>query len=138
MKGRTYRYMTEKPLYAFGYGLSYSTFEYGKAKIRKDGDKVYVTVNVKNTSKTDGQEVVQLYVSRPDDTEGPSHALRAFRRVSIPAGKSADIEFELTPESFEWFDTNHNMMATMPGKYEILYGPSSDLTTLKKLNYEIK
>ena len=60
MKGRTYRYMTEKPLYAFGYGLSYSTFKYGKAKIRKDGDKVYVTVNVKNTSKTDGQEVVQL------------------------------------------------------------------------------
>jgi beta-glucosidase len=138
MKGRTYRYMTEKPLYPFGYGLSYSTFKYGKAKIRKDGDKVYVTVNVKNTSKTDGQEVVQLYVSRPDDTEGPSHALRAFRRVSIPAGKSADIEFELTPESFEWFDTNHNVMATMPGKYEILYGPSSDLTTLQKLNYEIK
>ena len=138
MKGRTYRYMTEKPLYPFGYGLSYSTFKYGKAKIRTDGDKVYVTVNVKNTSKTDGQEVVQLYVSRPDDTEGPSHALRAFRRVSIPAGKSADIEFELTPESFEWFDTNHNVMATMPGKYEILYGPSSDLTTLKKLNYEIK
>ena len=138
MKGRTYRYMTEKPLYAFGYGLSYSTFKYGKAKIRKDGDKVYVTVNVKNTSKIDGQEVVQLYIRRPGDTEGPSHALRAFRRVSIPAGKSANIEFELTPESFEWFDTNHNVMATMPGKYEILYGPSSDLTTLKKLNYEIK
>jgi beta-glucosidase len=138
MKGRTYRYMTEKPLYPFGYGLSYSTFNYGKAKIRKDGDKVYVSVNVKNTSKVDGEEVVQLYIRRPGDTEGPSHALRAFKRVSIPAGKSVDIEFELTPESFEWFDTNHNVMATMPGKYEILYGPSSDLSTLKKLNYEIK
>ncbi len=138
MKGRTYRYMTEKPLYPFGYGLSYSTFKYGKAKIRKDGDKVYVTVNVKNTSKVDGDEVVQLYLRRPGDTEGPSHALRGFKRVSIPAGNSVDVEFELTPESFEWFDTNHNVMATMPGKYEILYGPSSDLTVLKSLKYEIK
>ncbi len=138
MKGRTYRYMTEKPLYPFGYGLSYSTFKYGKAKIRKDGDKVYVTVNVKNTSKVDGDEVVQLYLRRPGDTEGPSHALRGFKRVSIPAGNSVDVEFELTSESFEWFDTNHNVMATMPGKYEILYGPSSDLTVLKSLKYEIK
>ena len=138
MKGRTYRYMTDKPLYPFGYGLSYSTFKYGKAKIRKDGDKVFVTVKVKNTSKLDGDEVVQLYVSRPGDTEGPSHALRAFRRVSIPKGKTANVEFELTPESFEWFDTNHNVMATMPGKFEILYGPSSDLTVLKSLKYEIK
>ena len=138
MKGRTYRYMTEKPLYPFGYGLSYSTFKYGKAKIRKAGDKVYVTINVKNTSKVDGDEVVQLYLRRPGDTEGPSHALRGFKRVSIPAGNSVDVEFELTPESFEWFDTNHNVMATMPGKYEILYGPSSDLTVLKSLKYEIK
>ena len=51
---------------------------------------------------------------------------------------SVDVEFELTSESFEWFDTNHNVMATMPGKYEILYGPSSDLTVLKSLKYEIK
>ncbi len=138
MKGRTYRYMTEKPLYPFGYGLSYSTFKYGKAKLRKDGDKVYVSVKVKNTSKLDGDEVVQLYVSRPGDAEGPSHALRAFKRVSIPAGKTVNVEFELTPESFEWFDTNHNVMATMPGKFEILYGPSSDLTVLKSLKYEIK
>lgn len=137
MKGRTYRYMTDKPLYPFGYGLSYSTFKYGKAKIRKDGDKVFVTVKVKNTSKLDGQEVVQLYVSRPGDTEGPSHALRAFRRVSIPKGKTVKVEFELTPESFEWFDTGHNLMTTMPGQYEILYGASSDLSTLKKLKYQI-
>ena len=138
MKGRTYRYMTDKPLYPFGYGLSYSTFKYGKAKLRKAGDKVYVSVKVKNTSKLDGDEVVQLYVSRLGDAEGPSHALRAFKRVSIPAGKTANVEFELTPESFEWFDTNHNVMATMPGKFEILYGPSSDLTVLKSLKYEIK
>ena len=138
MKGRTYRYMTDKPLYPFGYGLSYSTFKYGKAKIRKAGDKVYVSVKVKNTSKVDGQEVVQLYVSRPGDTEGPSHALRAFKRVSIPKGKTVNVEFELTPESFEWFDTGHNVMATMPGQYNILYGASSDMAALKKIQYTIK
>ena len=137
MKGRTYRYMTDKPLYPFGYGLSYSKFKYGKAKLRKEGDKVYVSIKVKNTSKLDGDEVVQLYVSRPSDAEGPSHALRAFKRVSIPARKTVNVEFELTPESFEWFDTNHNVMATMPGKYEILYGPSSDMNDLKKLKYQI-
>ena len=137
MKGRTYRYMTEKPLYPFGYGLSYSKFKYRKAKLRKDGDKVYVSVKVKNKSKLDGQEVVQLYVRRPGDSEGPSHALRAFKRVSIPARKTVTVEFELTPESFEWFDTNHNVMATMPGQYEILYGTSSDLNVLKKLNYQV-
>ena len=75
-------------------------------------------------------------MSRPGDTEGPSHALRAFRRVSIPKGKTVKVEFELTPESFEWFDTNHNLMTTMPGQ-EILYGNSSDLSTLKKLKYQI-
>ncbi|MBR5706828.1 MAG: glycoside hydrolase family 3 C-terminal domain-containing protein [Bacteroidaceae bacterium] len=137
MKGRTYRYMTEKPLYPFGYGLSYSSFKYGKAKLRKSGDKVFVSVKVKNTSKLDGEEVVQLYVRRPGDTEGPSHALRAFRRVSIPKGKTVTVEFELTPDSFEWFDTNHNVMAPLPGKYEILYGNSSDLSTLKKLTYKL-
>ena len=137
MKGRTYRYMTGKPLYPFGYGLSYSSFKYGKAKLRKSGEKVYVSVKVKNTSKLDGQEVVQLYLRRPGDTEGPSHALRAFKRVSIPKGKTVTVEFELTPDSFEWFDTNHNVMAPLPGKYEILYGPSSDLTMLKKLKCEI-
>ena len=137
MKGRTYRYMTEKPLYPFGYGLSYSSFKYGKAKLRKSGDKVFVSVKVKNTSKLDGEEVVQLYVRRPGDTEGPSHALRAFRRVSIPKGKTVTVEFELTPDSFEWFDTNHNVMAPLSGKYEILYGNSSDLNTLKKLNYQL-
>ena len=136
MKGRTYRYMTEKPLYPFGYGLSYSTFKYGKAKVKKVGDKVYVTIKVKNTSKRYGDEVVQLYVSQPDDKEGPSHALRAFRRVLIPAKSTAVVEFELTPESFEWFDPNINLMSPMSGKFEILYGPSSDKNSLKKFTVE--
>ena len=130
MKGRTYRYMTEKPLYPFGYGLSYSSFKYGKAKIKKSGDNYIVTVSVKNTSKIDGDEVVQVYLRRPGDTDGPSHALRAFKRVNVPAGKTVNVELELTPEQFEWFDPNCNLMRVMPGQYDVLVGGSSDLDNL--------
>ncbi|MBO4723753.1 MAG: glycoside hydrolase family 3 C-terminal domain-containing protein [Bacteroidaceae bacterium] len=133
MKGRTYRYMTEKPLYPFGYGLSYSKFDYKGAKIKKVGNNYMVTVSVKNSGKMDGDEVVQVYVRRPGDTEGPSHALRAFRRVNVPAGKTVKVEIELTPEQFEWFDPNINLMNVLPGKYEVLVGPNSDLSTLTKL-----
>ena len=133
MKGRTYRYMTEKPLYPFGYGLSYSKFDYKGAKIKKVGNNYIVTVNVRNSGKMDGDEVVQVYVRRPGDTEGPSHALRAFRRVNVPAGKTVKVEIELTPEQFEWFDPNINLMNVLPGKYEVLVGPNSDLSTLTKL-----
>ena len=137
MKGRTYRYMTEKPLYPFGYGLSYSTFKYGKAKVKKVADKYIVSVSVKNTGRMDGDEVVQLYIRRPGDTEGPRQALRGFKRVSVPAGKSVTVEFELTQESFEWFDTNVNDMNVLSGKYEILVGGSSDTENLMCLKVEI-
>ncbi len=136
MKGRTYRYMTEKPLYEFGYGLSYSTFKYKKAKVRKEGDKVYVTVKVKNKSKVDGDEVVQLYVSRPGDQEGPSHALRAFKRVTVPAKSVTTVEFELDSSSFEWFDENINMMNSLAGRYVVYYGGSSDIAKLKSFKVD--
>jgi len=138
MKGRTYRYMTEKPLYPFGYGLSYSKFAYKGIKIKKDGDNYKVSLKLKNTGKMDGDEVVQVYVSRPGDTEGPSHALRAFKRVSVPAGKKVKVELELTPEQFEWFDPNLNMMHTMNGEYEVLVGGNSDLATLKGKRVQIE
>jgi beta-glucosidase len=133
MKGRTYRYMTEKPLYPFGYGLSYSKFTYKGIKIKKSGENYIVSLKVKNNGKMDGDEVVQVYVRRPGDTEGPSHALRAFKRVNIGAGKTQKIEIELTPEQFEWFDPNINMMNVLPGQYEVLVGSNSNLSELKSL-----
>ena len=84
----------------------------------------------------DGDEVVQVYLRRPGDTEGPSHALRAFKRVNIGAGKTKKVEIELTPEQFEWFDPNLNVMHTMKGEYEVLVGGSSDLEKLNKLKIE--
>ena len=133
MKGRTYRYMTEKPLYAFGYGLSYSKFAYKGVKIRKSGDNYTVSLKLKNKGKMDGDEVVQVYLRRPGDAEGPSHALRAFKRVNVPAGKTVKVEIELTPEQLEWFDPNINLMNNLPGKYEVLVGASSDPDSLKVL-----
>ena len=133
MKGRTYRYMTEKPLYPFGYGLSYSKFTYKGIKIKKSGENYVVSLKVKNNGKMAGDEVVQVYVRRPGDTEGPSHALRAFKRVNIGAGKTQKVEIELTPEQFEWFDPNINLMNVLPGQYEVLVGGNSNLSELKSL-----
>ena len=131
MKGRTYRYMEAKPAFAFGYGLSYTTFEYGKAEV-KDGALV---VDVKNTGRRDGEEVVQLYIQRPDDKEGPIKTLRGFQRVSIPAGASATVSIPLTDETFEWWDSQSNTVRPLPGQYHLLVGSSSDDPKMQTVNY---
>ena len=142
MKGRTYRYMTEAPLFPFGHGLSYTTFNYGDAKLSANSisgkKKVKLTVPVTNSGNLDGEEVVQVYVKRVGDNEGPSHALRGFKRVGINKGATQDVVFELTTESFEWFDTNYNDMRAIEGEYEIYYGGTSDLSKLKKLSITVK
>ncbi|MBQ1799777.1 MAG: glycoside hydrolase family 3 C-terminal domain-containing protein, partial [Prevotella sp.] len=115
MKGRTYRYMTEKPLYPFGYGLSYTTFTYGEARL--DGMKL--TVPVTNTGSRDGDEIVQVYLSRPNDSEGPVQTLRAFKRVFIPKGQTVNVTLTLDEKSLEWFDTETNTMRPLKGAYTI-------------------
>ena len=106
MKGRTYRYFKGEPLFAFGYGLSYTDFEYGKAKLSarklKKDTPLKITVPVKNAGKADGEEVVQIYLRRPNDSEGPLKALRGFKRVNIAKGKTANVEIELRYKDFEW------------------------------------
>ena len=79
------------------------------------------------------KRVVQVYIRRPDDIEGPSHTLRAFKRVNLEKGEKQEITLTLTPESFEWFDTTTHTMRPMKGKYEILYGGTSDRKQLQKL-----
>lgn len=142
MKGRTYRYMTEAPLFPFGYGLSYTTFQYGNAALSAPtigyGEKVTLTIPVSNIGKKDGEEVVQVYVRRPGDTEGPSHALRAFKRVAIAKGQASQVEIPLLKEDFEWFDTSTNTMRPIEGEYELLYGGSSDMNHLKSVNITVK
>lgn len=137
MKGRTYRYMQQQPLYSFGYGLSYTTFIYGEANLGKNtigkGETAMLTVPVSNVGQRDGDEVVQVYLRSPADKDGPRYTLRAFKRVHIPAGQTKSVTIPLTHESFEWFDEATNTMHPVAGTYELLYGGSSDKNKLKAI-----
>ena len=86
----------------------------------------------------DGEEVVQVYLKYNKDAEGPSHALRGFKRVDIEKGKTKNVEFTLDKEDFEWFDTQNNTMRAIEGEYTIYYGGTSDISKLKKLTVEVK
>ena len=132
MKGRTYRYFEGTPLFPFGHGLSYTTFVYGKAEV-KDG---CLLVPVTNTGRMDGDEVVQLYLNRPDDAGGPRKTLRAFKRVHIPAGATRTVSLPLTEETFNWWDTATNTVHPLKGSYKLLYGGSSDDRALQTMMYE--
>lgn len=140
MKGRTYRYMDDA-LFPFGYGLSYTKFDVGEARLsanemQVDG-KVSITVPVKNVGHRNGAEVVQIYIKNVDDTEGPLKSLKAFQRVELKSGESKDIIIPLTSESFQLFDTSTNTVRTKSGSYEIYYGNSSKNADLKKLSFTI-
>ena len=142
MQGRTYRYMKETPLFPFGYGLSYTTFSYGRAQADKNllsrGDKLNLSIPVKNTGKRNGEEIVQVYIRRPADKEGPAKTLRAFKRVEIAQGKTENVMIELPYSAFEWFDAATNTMHPLSGMYEILYGSSSKAEDLHSLQVRIQ
>ena len=142
MKGRTYRYMTEEPLYQFGFGLSYADFVYGKAKLSsksiKAGDSVTVTVDLKNNSQVDSDEIVQVYVKRLDDADAPLKALKGFQRVNVKGGETKSVSIELPAASFEYYDSAADDLVVKPGKYQILYGSSSSDKDLKVLPLTVK
>ena len=135
MKGRTYRYFNDA-LFPFGYGLSYTSFNLGEARISKNSG-LSVTVPVTNIGKCDGTETIQLYIRDLQDPDGPLKSLRAFQRVNVNAGATATVELHLTDKSFEFWDPATNTMRVKPGKYEILVGTSSDDKDLRKLNITI-
>lgn len=132
MKGRTYRYMSDA-LFPFGYGLSYTTFQIGEARLDKEA--MTLTVPVSNTGKRDGTEVVQVYIRKVGDTDGPLKTLKAYQRVELKAGQSKDVVLKLDAGAFEFFDTGTNTMRVDPeASYELYYGNSSKDSDLKKLD----
>lgn len=136
MAGRTYRYMKEQPLFSFGYGLSYTTFEFGTPKY--NAKKGVVTVEVTNTGKRDGDEVVQVYIKRIADTEGPNKTLKAFKRVSLKAGEKKVISIDFKRDNFEGWDPEHNVMRVVAGKYQMMVGNSSRDCDLKTIEVKVK
>ncbi len=141
MKGRTYRYLTSAPLFPFGYGLSYTTFQIGDAKISKTritkDEGVQLTIPVANTGKREGTEVLQVYLRKLSDPDGPLKTLRAFKRVAVSPGRTAVVTLDLPAKSFESFDASDAVMRVTPGDYELLYGTSSDDKDLKPLKITI-
>jgi beta-glucosidase len=98
MKGKTYRYFSGDPLYSFGFGLSYSKFQYSRLRAERTSEGAHVSVTVKNDSSRAGDEVVQLYVDGAGANDDPIRQLRGFQRIHLPPGESGDVEFLLGPD----------------------------------------
>jgi len=122
-------------LFPFGYGLSYTSFSIGSSTISKttikSNESVQLTVPVTNTGKLAGTEIIQVYVRKLNDLEGPLKTLKGFKRVELAAGKSQTATIDLPSSSFEFYDWSQRKMMVTPGDYEVYYGNSSDPKDLK-------
>ncbi|MFA9390376.1 MAG: xylan 1,4-beta-xylosidase [Prolixibacteraceae bacterium] len=140
MKGRTYRYMDDA-LFPFGYGLSYTKFEIGTAILSKTNIKanetIHLTIPVKNAGKMDGTEIVQIYLRKVNDREGPLKTLKGFKRVEVLAGKTESVSIDLPSSAFEFYDWSQGDVKVTAGQYEIYYGNSSDAKDLKSTKITI-
>ncbi len=140
MTGRTYRYMTERPLFPFGHGLSYSAFTIGQARAdrREMGvdDVLSLTIPVTNTSRREGTEIVQIYVKKRGE-EGPVRTLRAFQRVELAPGETKQVAIELDRTAFEWYNEDVGRVVTSAGEFDIFYGNTSDERALQKIAFNV-
>lgn len=141
MKGRTYRFMDDA-LFPFGYGLSYTRFDIGKAKFNKKtigkNESVTLTVPITNSGKKEGTEILQVYVRKANDVKGPLKTLKGYKRVKLAPGKSEKVNIELSPSSFEFYNSDELTMMVTPGEYEVFYGNSSKSKDLKLEKITIK
>ena len=129
MKGRTYRYMTDEPLYPFGFGLSYSKFEYADLKLEKTsvpaGESIPLTLKVRNTGSMDAAEVVQFYISDlKASTIVPLSHLVGFERMVLKQGEERNVEFTLTPEMMSFYNDD-GKLTMEPGDFKLEVGSCS-------------
>lgn len=141
MANRTYRYFEGQPLYAFGYGLSYTTFAYDKAqisakKMKKDG-QVTLTIPVTNTGAVAGEEIVQVYIRSLDNPDAPIKELKGFDKLSLQPGETKTAQVTLTGESFQYYDEAIDELSTRAGRYQLLYGGSSLAKDLRIVDFEV-
>ena len=139
MKNRTYRYFRGEPLFPFGYGLSYTSFEVKDQKVKGNADGSFtLTAKVKNTGSREGTEVLQVYMRRPADAEGPVKTLRGYARVTLKPGQQQTVSISLPRDRFENWDAETQTMRVVPGRYELLVGTSSAATDLHRLEVTLK
>jgi beta-glucosidase len=139
---RWYEHKNIQPLYAFGHGLSYSTFEYADLKTDAEnyniGDDVLVKVDVTNTGKVDGKEIVQLYIKDlKASVKRPLKELKDFQKVNLKAGQKKTAYFTLKNRDFAFWDEKSSSWKVEPGKFEIQIGTSSNDIKLKSI-FELK
>ena len=125
MANRTYRYFAGKPLYPFGYGLSYTTFGYSNLTLPQaaisPGDPLNAFVTVTNTGKVAGDEVVQLYLKFPEVPGAPIRALRGFQRIHLEPGASQKVDFRLNPRDLSMVTEAGDILVAR-GKYSLSIG----------------
>jgi beta-glucosidase len=136
MANRTYRYFNGKPLYAFGHGLSYTTFDYTGGKVDSNtmssNGKVKVTFDIKNSGKRDGDDVAQLYYRHLNSKmPQPKMSLCGFSRVNLKSGGTAEGTIEVPADRLRYWDTEKKQYVVEPGDYELLIGAASDDIRLK-------
>ncbi|MDP8218370.1 MAG: glycoside hydrolase family 3 C-terminal domain-containing protein [Candidatus Theseobacter exili] len=137
-----YRYFDKykkKPLFAFGHGLSYTTFEYSNLKVSSpepDNKTAEVSVDLQNTGNRKGKEVVQLYIRDiQSELERPEKELKAFKKVELVLGEKKTVKFKLNEDAFAYYHPKHRKWLVEPGAFEILIGSSSrDIRLRKQLN----
>lgn len=135
MQNRTYRFFEGDALYPFGYGLSYTNFEYDDLIAPKNistSDNIEITVGVKNIGKPDGDEVVQLYLSHADNNGIiPLYSLKGFQRVNLKAGEKKQVTFKLTPRELALVDRD-GILSVNSGTIKLYVGGSSPASTKAK------
>ena len=129
MKGRTYRYMTEEPLYPFGFGLSYSCFEYSDLKLDRTkvtaGDSIQAHLTLRNIGERDSAEVAQFYLTDLQASSiVPLHHLVGFERVVLKAGESCELKFTITPEMMSFYNDD-GKLTLEPGEFRLEVGGCS-------------
>jgi beta-glucosidase len=135
-KGFTYMYLDGKPVYAFGRGLSYTTFDYSNLSISSpqipsDGS-VQVKVDVRNSGNRAGDEVVQLYVHNNDaSVKQPKEQLQGFERISLNPGETKSVSFSLPAEQLAFWDTTRGAFVLNPGAFDVMIGSASDDIRMK-------
>ena len=137
MQGRTYRYMEKEPLFPFGFGLSYTQFEYDDLKLSASeieaGKTTTAKITVANTGQYPGEEVVQLYITDLEaSVEVPNYSLRGFKRVSLKPGEEKEIEFEISADMLKIVNEDGSKILE-PGKFRLYIGGCSPLKVGEKL-----